>query len=95
MTRSLLLGGAALDPVEWAHVVAQDVVPNDAHPGVALGQVVVKLGRSLLERGQLGPGHVGEVVVLVVVADVPREDVEPAVVRVSLLRKRRGKRSQW
>merc|ERR1719375_2580156 len=79
------LGQLALDAVVRPDLVARDVVPDDADPRVAHGEVVVELGREPLERGQARPRDVAEVVVLVVVADVPREPVERAVVRVGLL----------
>jgi len=49
-----------------------------------MGQMIVELGRQTLDLGQLGPRHAGEVMVLVVVADVHSEDVHRAVIRIRL-----------
>lgn len=49
-----------------------------------VGEVVVELLGDAVELGQAGPGDGGEVVVLVVQADVVGEDVEGPVVRVRL-----------
>lgn len=49
-----------------------------------LGQVLVELARDGVELGEPGPGHGGEVVVLVVEADVVGEEVQGPVVREGL-----------
>jgi hypothetical protein len=57
-----------------------DEPPSNARPRLVLRQRVVKLARKLPQRRQPSPGDGGEIVVLVVVADVVGEDVERAVV---------------
>jgi hypothetical protein len=77
----------ALDARKHADVLVGDEPPGDERPAlVALELVVgIPLWGEGLDRGQPGPGDVGEVVVLVVVADVVSEQVERTVVRVGLL----------
>lgn len=58
--------------------------PEDVGPGGVVGEVGVELAGDVVERVEAGPGDGGEVVVLVVQADVVREEVEGAVVRVRL-----------
>jgi len=65
-----------------AHAGVKDEVPDDLDPAGVVGQVVVVLGRQLLDLGQLVVGDVGEVVVLVVVANVVQDEVEGPVVGV-------------
>merc|ERR1711988_444285 len=65
-----VLGRGPLDAVVRPDLGTHDVVPDDADPRVTRREVVVELGRGLLERGQARPRHKGEVVVLVVVADI-------------------------
>eukprot|EP00160_Parvularia_atlantis_P010085 Unigene1986_Nuclearia_a/m.6185 Unigene1986_Nuclearia_a/g.6185 ORF Unigene1986_Nuclearia_a/g.6185 Unigene1986_Nuclearia_a/m.6185 type:complete len:385 (+) Unigene1986_Nuclearia_a:121-1275(+) len=85
-SREVLLGREALDAVVDADLAAGDEVPRDEDPGRVVRQRAVQLGRHGLELRQAGPGDVGEVVVLVVVAHVEREPVERAVVRERLMR---------
>ena len=56
-----------------------DEPPCDAGPARVAREDVVELGRERLELPQAGPGDGGEVVVLLVEADVVAEDVERAV----------------
>eukprot|EP00964_Phaeocystis_antarctica_P137282 scaffold101787_cov63-Phaeocystis_antarctica.AAC.2 len=67
----VVCGHLALHAVVRADLLAHDVVPDDAAPRVADGEVVVELRRTPLEGGQPRPRHVAKVVVLVVVTDVP------------------------
>lgn len=73
-----------LDAAADTDAVVKDELPDDVGPAAVLGQVVVELAGDLVELGQAGPGHGGEVVVLVVQADVVGEEVADAVVAVRL-----------
>jgi hypothetical protein len=75
----------ALGPREDARILVPNKIDEDHGPAGVGRDGVVKLGRELPERRQPRPGHRGEIVVLVVVADVVGEDVERAIVRVRLL----------
>lgn len=74
----------ALDAAADADVLVEDEAPDDVDPALVAGELVVELAGDLVEPGQAGPGDGGEVVVLVVEADVVGEQVEGAVVRVRL-----------
>jgi len=47
-------------------------------------QIIIELVSDAVQLWETGPGNSGEVMVLVVQADVVRQDVERAVVRISL-----------
>lgn len=79
------LGGHTLDTVVGADVWIGDERPEDAYPRGVVRQVVVELGGEGLDLGQASPRHVGEIVVLVVVADVEAEGVERTIVRKRLV----------
>lgn len=74
----------ALHPAPQADVLVHDKLPHDVHPALVHGQLVVEFVRDAVQFGEPGPRDGGEVVVLVVQADVVREEVEDAVVRVRL-----------
>lgn len=63
----------------------RDELPRNTRPRLVLRKRVVELAREFAKRGKTSPRHGGEVVVLVVVADVVGEDVERTVVRPGLL----------
>jgi hypothetical protein len=69
-------------------LLVQNELPNHLHPAVMARQIAVKLIRNLVQLPQPGPRHSREVVVLVVQADVVREQVQRAVVRECLWRRR-------
>lgn len=81
-------GGAAhhpaallpLDAALEAHVLVEDEPPDGHDPALVPGQGVVEVGGDAVDLVQAGPGDGGEVVVLVVQADVVGEPVEGAVV---------------
>lgn len=73
-----------LNTVVHGDVVVEDEVHHDPAPALVLGEVVVELRGFFSQDGQLGPGDEGEVVVLGVVANIPGEEVEWAVVGVCL-----------
>ena len=56
-------------------LLVQNELPNHLHPAVVAGQIAVKLVRNLVQLPQPGPRHGREVMVLVVQADVVREQV--------------------
>lgn len=62
-----------------------DEAPHDANPRGVAGEVVIVLGGHLLERREARSGNAGEIVVLVVVADVVGQLVQNTIVRVSLV----------
>lgn len=70
----------ALDAAADADVFVPNEAPDGVGPALVAGQVLVKLPGHVVDGGQAGPGHGGEVVVLVVQADVVREPVEGPVV---------------
>jgi len=74
----------SLDPAPQTNILVPDKLPHDVNPALVYRQVVVELVRDAIERGQAGPRNRREVVVLVVQADIIREEVECAVVRVRL-----------
>lgn len=85
-----------LDTAAHADLLVEDEAPDGVDPALVAGEGVVELGGDLVEGVKAGPGDGGEVVVLVVQADVVGEPVEgpvvgeglgdgDAVVRVALL----------
>lgn len=69
---------SALGPLHAApkpNFLVQDELPDDLHPAVVARQVFVEIVCDFVKLPQPGPGHCGEVVVLVVQADVIREQV--------------------
>lgn len=67
--------------------LVQNELPDHLHPAVVTRQVAVEFIGDLVELPQTCPRHGGEVVVLVVQADVVREQVQRAVVRERLRRR--------
>ena len=57
------------------------------------GENIIEFGGNLPELGEVGPGDVGEIVVLIVVSNVEAENVQGSVIRVSLI-SRGGERNQ-
>lgn len=75
---------AALHATPDADALVEDEAPEDVGPGGVVGEVGVELAGDVVELVEAGPGDGGEVVVLVVQADVVRQEVEGPVVRVGL-----------
>lgn len=69
-----------LDAALHADVLVEDEAPDGIHPALVAGQVAVELVGDAADGVEPGPGHGGEVVVLVVETDVVGEPVERAVV---------------
>lgn len=61
-------------------LLVQDELPDNLNPAVVAGQVAVEFVRNLVELPQASPGNGGEVVVLVVQANVVGEQVQRAIV---------------
>lgn len=74
----------ALDAAAHADLLVPDEAPDSINPALVAGQVVVELARNLVQLVQPGPGHGGEIVVLVVQADVVGQEVEGPVVAEGL-----------
>jgi hypothetical protein len=74
--------GLSLDTGVGADGGVHDEVVEHFDPGVVLGKIIVEFRRDFPDQRQPRSGNGGEVVVLVVVADVPRDCVERAVVGV-------------
>lgn len=74
----------ALDAAVHTDAVVPDEAPDGVDPALVAGEVVVKLAGDAVDLVQAGPGDGGEVVVLVVQADVVGEPVERPVVRKGL-----------
>lgn len=70
----------ALDAAVEADVLVPDEPPDGVDPALVAGQRLVELLGRLVDGGQPGPRDGGEVVVLVVQADVVGEPVEGPVV---------------
>lgn len=70
----------ALHTASHADVGVKDESPDGVDPTLMARQVVVELGSQVSNGMQASPGNGGEVMVLVVEADVVREPVERAVV---------------
>lgn len=81
----VFLGRLPLDPAERADRLVHDVHVYHLAPRPVRLEAVVVLRRDLLHPVQPGAGDPGEVVVLVVVPDMPRHQVQGPVVRVRLL----------
>ena len=75
----------AMDARVRSHLRTRDEVVEHFDPRVVARNVVVVLGRYLANLGQTIAGYVGEVVMLVVVADVEGDEIERTVVRVGLV----------
>mmetsp|Transcript_19415 Transcript_19415/g.61768 ORF Transcript_19415/g.61768 Transcript_19415/m.61768 type:complete len:385 (+) Transcript_19415:1815-2969(+) len=75
----------ALDAREGRHRRVRDELPHDLGPRGVVRQRVVELVGNLAQLGQARASHVGEVVVLVVIADVEGDPVKRTIVRVRLL----------
>lgn len=73
-----------LDAASDTDGFVEDEAPEDVRPRGVVGQVGVELAGDGVELVEAGPGDGGEVVVLVVEADVVGEEVEGPVVRVGL-----------
>jgi hypothetical protein len=71
------------------NLLVQDELPNHLHPAVVARQIAVELVRDLVQFPQPGPRHSGKVVMLVVQADVVREQVQHAVIGEGLWRRRK------
>lgn len=71
------------------NLLVQNELPNYLHPAVVAGQIAVELVRNLVQLPQPSPRHSREIVVLVVQADVVREQVQHAIVRERLRRRRK------
>ena len=71
-----------------AHVVARHVGPHDGRPRRARAQRAVALGKACAELRKARPRNAREVVVLRVVAHVPRDEIPRSVVGEGLLRGR-------
>src|SRR6185436_1509621 len=83
-----LAGGDAtvtLNATMPAEARTHDEVPERRRPRVVVHEIFVELGRHAPELFEPRARDVREIVVLVVIADVPRERVHRAVVRVRLL----------
>lgn len=74
----------ALDSAPQTNFLVQDELPDDTNPAAVVGQVLVKLLGNLVDLPKSGPGDGGEVVVLIVQANVVGQEVEGSVVRESL-----------
>ena len=72
-----------------ANLLVQNELPDDLHPAVVARQVAVELVRNLVQLPKPSPRNSREVVVLVVQTDVVREQIQHAVVRESLRRRRK------
>ena len=70
---------------ERPHAWVCDVVHDHLGPAGMELEVVVKLGRDLAYLTQPASGHLGEVVMLVVIPHIVHENVERAVIAVCLL----------
>ncbi|KAH3671518.1 hypothetical protein OGAPHI_000221 [Ogataea philodendri] len=79
-------GGISFDSVEHGDLVVEDEVDNDPRPGVMCRQGLVELRGYLFQSRELAPGHEREVVVLVVVSNVPGDQVQEPVLVVWLER---------
>lgn len=73
-----------LDTAPRTDIRVQDEDPDHPDPTPVAGQRLVEVGRDVVQLVQARPRDGGEVMVLVVQADVIREDVERAVVGVCL-----------
>lgn len=63
---------------------------DDPRPACVPGEGVVKLRGNLPQPVQPGMGNLGEIVVLIVVADIVGQSVQGPVVRIGLLALQRG-----
>lgn len=72
----------SLDSAPQADVFVPNELPDDIHPTLVRGQIVVEFVRNLIQRGQPSPGHGWEVVMFVVQPNVVGEKVEYAIVGV-------------
>ena len=74
-----------LNPTPKPDPLIQNKIPQHTHPTAVARQVLVELAGRIVQRVQPRPRHGGEVVVLVVEADVVGQDVQGAVVGVGLV----------
>ena len=71
-----------------AHLLIPDELPNDIHPALMPGQILIELLGNLIHGRQPTPRHGREIMVLIVQPHVPGEKVQRAVVRVRLRHRR-------
>jgi hypothetical protein len=70
-------------------LLVKNKLPDHLHPAVMARQIAVEFIRNLVQLPQPGPRHGRKIMVLVVQAHVVREQVQHAVVRESLRRRRK------
>lgn len=84
------LGTQSFDTVPQVVDVVEAEAPDDPAPRVDLRQWVVEVSGNSPDLGQFGPSNVGEVMMLVVVADIPGDKIQRAIVGVGLRRYERS-----
>src|SRR5947207_3048049 len=75
----------SLDAREQAVTLIEDELEKQAGPGLVTLQVVIKLRRHCAQFGQVIPRDRGQIVVLVVVTHVQRDQINRAVITERLL----------
>ena len=82
----LLIALLVLDnSVEWADVRIHYVSIKAICPAMALREVVIELRRDSSHFWESPAGHIREIVVLVVISDIPANPIQWTVIRVGLI----------